>query len=66
MKLAPFDSFLGQHCETTTVGCLLRHIGIELTEPMLFGLGEGLGYIFWSMKAMDFPFIGGRESSQTC
>lgn len=27
---------------------------------MLFGLGEGLGFIFWNMKIMDFPFIGGR------
>jgi hypothetical protein len=27
---------------------------------MLFGLGEGLGFIFWNMKTMDFPFIGGR------
>jgi len=27
---------------------------------MLFGLGEGLSYIFWNMKLMDFPFIGGR------
>ena len=27
---------------------------------MLFGLGEGLGFIYWNMKIMDFPFIGGR------
>src|ERR1035437_4251025 len=27
---------------------------------MLFGLGEGLGFIFWNMKTMDMPFIGGR------
>lgn len=27
---------------------------------MMFGLGEGLGFIFWNMKLMDFPFIGGR------
>jgi hypothetical protein len=27
---------------------------------MLFGLGVGLGFIFWNMKNMDFPFIGGR------
>ncbi|NHQ79887.1 BtrH N-terminal domain-containing protein, partial [Elizabethkingia miricola] len=33
---------------------------IELSEPMLFGLGEGLGFIYWNMKTMDFPFIGGR------
>ncbi len=27
---------------------------------MLFGLGEGLSFIYWNMKLMDFPFIGGR------
>ncbi len=27
---------------------------------MLFGLGKGLSYIFWNMKGMDRPFIGGR------
>lgn len=56
-KIKPFD---GQHCETTATGTLLRQLDIELSEPMLFGLGEGLGFIFWKMKSMDFPFIGGR------
>jgi hypothetical protein len=55
-----FKPFNGQHCETTATGSLLNHLGIELSEPMLFGLGEGLGFIFWNMKIMDFPFIGGR------
>jgi len=42
---------------------LLYQIGIELFEPMLFGLGEGLAFIFWKMKMkmkmemMEFPFI---------
>jgi hypothetical protein len=52
--------YIGQHCESTATGTLLNHIGIELSEPMLFGLGEGLSFIFWNMKTMDFPFIGGR------
>jgi len=56
-NLKPFD---GQHCETTATGTLLRHIGIELSEPMLFGLGEGLSFIYWKMKTMDCPFLGGR------
>lgn len=60
MKVENLKSFDGQHCETTATGTLLRQIGIELSEPMLFGLGEGLGFIFWNMKSMDFPFIGGR------
>jgi len=52
--------FMGQHCETTATGTLLNQIGVQLSEPMIFGLGEGLGFIFWNMKIMDFPFIGGR------
>ncbi|MCW7492649.1 BtrH N-terminal domain-containing protein [Leptospira sp. 2 VSF19] len=56
-NLSPFE---GVHCETTTTGTLLKHIGIDLSEPMLFGIGEGLSFIFWNMKSMDFPFIGGR------
>ncbi|QQT60924.1 BtrH N-terminal domain-containing protein [Sphingobacterium multivorum] len=56
-NLKPFD---GLHCETTATGTLMKHIGIELSEPMLFGLGEGLSFIYWKMKTMDFPFLGGR------
>ena len=57
IEIIPFD---GQHCETTATGTLLQQLNIELSEPMLFGLGEGLGFIFWNMKSMEFPFIGGR------
>ncbi|MCJ8289565.1 MAG: BtrH N-terminal domain-containing protein [Crocinitomicaceae bacterium] len=60
MIIKNFKPFNGQHCETTTTGSLLYQLDIDLSEPMLFGLGEGLGYIFWNMKIMDFPFIGGR------
>jgi hypothetical protein len=50
----------GQHCETTTLGALLHHEGLQLSEPMLFGLGEGLSFIYWDARNMDFPFLGGR------
>ena len=60
MIIEDYKPFLGQHCETTATGNLLSQIGIELSEPMIFGLGEGLGFIFWKMKTMDFPFLGGR------
>ncbi|MFF6784226.1 DUF4872 domain-containing protein [Streptomyces sp. NPDC012510] len=48
------------HCETTVLGVLLRHQGLDLSEPMLFGLGSGLSFIYWDSKNMDFPFLGGR------
>lgn len=49
-----------QHCETTALGVLLRHGGLDLSEPMLFGLGSGLSFIYWDSKSMGFPFLGGR------
>lgn len=49
-----------QHCETTALGVLLRHQGLDLSEPMLFGLGSGLSFIYWDSKGMGFPFLGGR------
>ncbi|WAZ19264.1 BtrH N-terminal domain-containing protein [Streptomyces cinnabarinus] len=49
-----------QHCETTALGVLLRHEGLDLSEPMLFGLGSGLSFIYWDSKGMGFPFLGGR------
>lgn len=52
--------FTGEHCETTAVGTLLRNIGIEMSEAMIFGLGEGLGYGVLNFGKVRFPFIGGR------
>lgn len=60
MLIKTLKPFRGKHCETTATGTLLNHLGISLSEPMLFGLGEGLHYIFWKMKGMEIPFIGGR------
>ncbi|MEV7080546.1 BtrH N-terminal domain-containing protein [Streptomyces sp. NPDC093516] len=54
------DTRGGQHCETTALGVLLRHQGIDRSEPLLFGLGSGLSFVYWDSKAMDFPFLGGR------
>lgn len=50
----------GLHCETTALGVLLGHAGVELSEPMLFGLGSGLSFIYWDSKQQELPFIGGR------
>jgi len=55
-----FVPYQGEHCETTAMGNLLQFAGVRLSEPMLFGLGQGLGFIYWDSKQMDFPFIGGR------
>ncbi|MEE4209859.1 MAG: BtrH N-terminal domain-containing protein, partial [Parvularcula sp.] len=61
MPMIPdFNPFVGEHCETVTTGNLLQHAGLSISEPMLFGLGQGLGFGIFSMKSMPAPFIGGR------
>lgn len=59
-RIPGFRPYVGQHCETVATGSLLRAAGIELSEPLLFGLGEGLGFIFLNLSSMPLPFVGGR------
>jgi hypothetical protein len=56
-----FQPFIGQHCETVATGTLLKSAGIHLTEPMLFGLGQGLAFIFIKLSSLPLPFVGGRS-----
>lgn len=49
-----FVPYQGDHCETTTMGNLMQHAGARLSEPMLFGLGQGLGFIYWDSEGNGF------------
>ena len=59
-----FAPFVGEHCETNTSGNLLKHAGLELSEPMLYGLGEGLAFGVFAFRNMPAPFIGGRRRGE--
>lgn len=58
--IAGFKPMLGVHCETVATGSLLKAAGIELSEAMLFGLGEGLSFVFLNLASLPLPFVGGR------
>jgi hypothetical protein len=60
IAITGFTPYVGQHCETVATGCLLGAQGIQLSEPLLFGLGEGLGFIFINLGSLPLPFVGGR------
>ncbi len=59
--LERFKPFIGKHCETTALKRVLDYHGLSLSEEMLLGLGGGIGFIYWYMKNMPSPFIGGRN-----
>ena len=60
VEVPHFQPFVGHHCETVATGTLLAAGGLKLSEPMLFGLGEGLGFIFINLSSLPLPFVGGR------
>ncbi|HRF94855.1 MAG TPA: BtrH N-terminal domain-containing protein [Aggregatilineales bacterium] len=60
--MKPFDHFKHfetHHCETGSMRHIYVHNDHPLSEELLFGLGEGLGFIYWHQKGQP-PFIGGR------
>ncbi|MGW0494634.1 BtrH N-terminal domain-containing protein [Streptomyces sp. NPDC003007] len=44
MRLATFQPQLGVHCETTTLRNMLHQAGVDISEAMLFGLGQGIDF----------------------
>ncbi|MBU6998628.1 MAG: DUF4872 domain-containing protein [Theionarchaea archaeon] len=62
--LEDFKYFGGKHCQTTALRNILQYYGIDMSEEMLLGLGGGLGFIYWYMKQMPAPFVGGRSGGR--
>jgi hypothetical protein len=61
-ELKPFancPALPGYHCWSSSVTKIYHHYGLPLSEEMLFGLGEGINFMYWEQKGSP-PFIGGR------
>lgn len=57
------DNFVhhpGVHCESSALRDIFEFYGFPFSESMIFGLGSGLGFIYWHGKPMPYPFVGGR------
>ena len=52
------------HCESGVTASLFRHWGLELSEPMIFGVGAGLFFVYAPpIKIMEMPLISYRTLS---
>lgn len=60
MTTSEFTPYIGEHCESSALVNMLRSRQVHLSEPMVFGLGQGLSYLYWHSKQMPGPFLGGR------
>ncbi|MCP5094358.1 MAG: BtrH N-terminal domain-containing protein, partial [Chloroflexi bacterium] len=64
MNLQPFLNFRPvntHHCVTGS----MRHVYLfhdhDISEEMMLGLGQGVGFIYWHQKGAQ-PFLGGRAT----
>jgi hypothetical protein len=60
--IAGFDFFKTHHCETGSMRHIYQFNHYSISEEMLLGLGEGVGFIYWHSRG-QIPFIGGRANS---
>ncbi len=55
-----FNPESGWHCITTSYKQVFHYYGYDISEEMLFGLASGLGFVYFEIKNVPFPLIGGR------
>jgi hypothetical protein len=57
MSIIPFRHAMAAHCESGTVTALLNHHGMNVTEPMVFGIATGIFFAYVKPPTMDFPIF---------
>jgi len=55
MKEIDFKHKMAAHCETGTVTALLNHAGLEISEPMIFGISSGIFFGYFESSDFSFP-----------
>ena len=59
--MTEFDHQQTAHCESGAVAALLRHNGLDLSEPMVFGLSSALTYAYIPLVKMGgMPLLAYR------
>ncbi len=63
MRIIPGFEFLEtKHCVTGSILHIFHFHNCPISEAMLLGLGDGVGFIYWQPKG-EIPFMGGRTNT---
>ena len=57
MRIDTFEHKMAAHCETGAVTALLKHAGMEITEPMVFGISSGIFFGYMNTPNFAFPTL---------
>jgi hypothetical protein len=55
MSPKPFEHRMAAHCESGTVSAILRHAGMDISEPMVFGISGSIFFGYFESKKFPFP-----------
>jgi hypothetical protein len=56
MTELPYKHKMAAHCESGSITSLLNNAGLEITEPMVFGISSGIFFAYFHrMKSFTFP-----------
>jgi hypothetical protein len=46
MSVIPFNHKMAAHCESGTVTAILNYAGLDISEPMVFGVSSGIFFAY--------------------
>ena len=55
INTADYEHKMAAHCETGTVTGMLNHSGMDITEPMVFGISGGIFFAYLETPKLPFP-----------
>lgn len=50
-----FKHTMAAHCESGTVSAILRHSGLDISEPLVFGMAGGIFFGYFESRKFPFP-----------
>jgi hypothetical protein len=61
MSAIEFKHTMAAHCETGTMAALCAHKGLQISEPMIFGISGGIFFGYLSTPKLPFPMFVTRS-----
>jgi hypothetical protein len=55
MSMIAYEHRMAAHCETGTLSGILHFNGLDLAEPMIFGIANGIFFGYFKLPMMIFP-----------
>jgi hypothetical protein len=55
MSKIPFNHVMAAHCESGTLTAMLKHHGLNISEPLVFGISSGIFFGYLKTPMQHFP-----------